>query len=161
MIRKADVLAALRARVEADLVAVTASQRDAQAGATHEEAKPEHDKDTRATEASYLARGLAERVAQLGAAASALANMVVKSFADQDPIAVSALVTVEDADGVDKLYFIAPSGGGLKVTVGGVEVSAVTTESPMGRGLVGKHADDELELRTPDGVRSLTIVAVR
>ncbi len=161
MIDKAEVLAVLRARVEADLEAVTASQQDAQAGATHEEAKSEHDKDTRATEASYLARGLAERVVQLGAEASALANLVVRSFGDDDPIALSALVTVEDDDGAERVYFITPAGGGLKVTVGGVDVSAVTSQSPLGRGLVGKQVDDDVELATPDGVRSMTITAVQ
>lgn len=160
MISKVEVLAALRARVEQDLDAVTASQQDAQAGATHEEAKSEHDKDTRATEASYLARGLAERVAQLAAALSALANLAVRRFGDDDPIAVSALVTVEDDDGAESIYFLVPAGGGFKVTVNRVQVGAVTIQSPIGIALVGKRVDDVVELRTPDGVRALTVTGV-
>ena len=160
MIAKADVLAALRARVEADLAAVTASQQDAQAGATHEEARPEHDKDTRATEASYLARGLAERVAQLAAAASALANLIVRSFGAGDAIAPGALVTVEDDDGRARRYLVVPAAGGIEVTVGGVAVTAVTPRSPLGRALANQRVDDEVELHTPDGRRTLTITAV-
>ena len=62
---KAALLTALRAQIAADLDALIASQKRAHEGATHEEARPESDKDTRATEASYVARGLAERVSSL------------------------------------------------------------------------------------------------
>ena len=67
---KAAVLCALRERVGADLDALVRRQRDVQAGAVHEEKRAEHAKDTRATEQSYLARGLAERVAELEAVIS-------------------------------------------------------------------------------------------
>ena len=62
---KVALLVALRAQVSADLEAVTESQQKTQAGATHAESKSESDKDTRATESSYLARGLAKRVGEL------------------------------------------------------------------------------------------------
>ena len=42
--------------------ALTASQKTVQSGAIHEETRQEDPKDTRAIEATYLARGLAERV---------------------------------------------------------------------------------------------------
>ncbi len=154
---KSAVLAALRARVEADLEAVTRSQLETVAGATHEESRPENDKDTRALESTYLARGLAQRVADLTSAASMLANLAVRSFGDDDPIALSALVTVEDGDGRATHYFIAPAGGGLEVVVDGVAVRIVTPESPLGRQLSGKHAGDEIEARGKAGPRVLVI----
>ena len=43
----------------ADLATLEKAQHATQAAATHEEAKPENDKDTRALEQSYLARGQA------------------------------------------------------------------------------------------------------
>lgn len=46
----------------ADLAVRERAYEGARAGATHEEAKPENDKDTRALEQSYLARGEAARV---------------------------------------------------------------------------------------------------
>ena len=43
--------------VAADLASLQRAHRATVEGATHEEAKPENDKDTRALEQSYLARG--------------------------------------------------------------------------------------------------------
>ncbi|HWZ89090.1 MAG TPA: hypothetical protein VNW92_09580, partial [Polyangiaceae bacterium] len=59
---KARILSLLRARVAADLATMSAAQRAVVVGATHEENRPENDKDTRALEQSYLARGQAQRV---------------------------------------------------------------------------------------------------
>ena len=62
---KASLLAALVTKVQTDLKALERRQRDTQEAATHEENRAEHAKDTRATEQSYLARGLADRVEDL------------------------------------------------------------------------------------------------
>ena len=158
---KASILAALRERLTADLDALTASQAASQEGATLEEARPEGDKDTRATESSYLARGLAKRVTEMREEAQLVANLRLRVFGDGDPIALSALVTVEDQLGVLDHYFVAPAGGGLKIITGETTVGIVTQRSPLGSALVGKRCDDAVELRTPRGVRELTIVAVR
>src|SRR5690606_29246214 len=84
---KEAVLAALCAAVEQDLRAATDAQKATHAGATHEESKPENDKDTRALEASYLARGLAGRVAELGATLQALKGLSPRPLAAGAPVA--------------------------------------------------------------------------
>jgi hypothetical protein len=56
----------LVALLAADLETAERAQQAAREGATHEEAKPENDKDTRALEQSYVARGQAKRVEELG-----------------------------------------------------------------------------------------------
>ncbi len=155
-IDKKAVVEALRARVAADLDAAITSQRDAQEGATHEEARPEGDKDTRATEASYVARGLAQRVADLQEAASLLANMLVRRFAGDDVVAVSAVVTCEDEHGAEIVYFIAPAGGGIKLDVGGQLLAVITPASPLARVMLGKRSGDDVALRG----RELSIVSV-
>ena len=58
---KSRALARVRARISELLAGMTQSQKGTQAGAVHEETRAEDPKDTRATEASYLARGLAGR----------------------------------------------------------------------------------------------------
>ena len=65
-----------------DLETVERAHRAACEGATHEEAKPENDKDTRALEQSYLARGQASRIADLKASLAALRAMPVRAFAE-------------------------------------------------------------------------------
>jgi len=151
---------ALQAELVAQLATALASAQRAHAaaveGATHTEARAENPKDTRGLEQSYLARGQAQRVAELEAGLAAVTALVVRSFAPGDPIAVGALVTVDD-DGERKRLFIAPHGGG-SVLAGGVQV--VTPSSPLGRALLGKQRDDEAELRLPGGQRTLVIAAV-
>jgi len=160
-IAKAEIIAALRAHIANDLAAATASQQATQAGATHEESRPENDKDTRALESTYLARGLAQRVAELQTAASQLANLLIRPFRDDESVSLSALVTVQDDHGRLRHYFIAPCGGGVKLQVSGGEVSVVTPASPLGHALLGKRADDEVQLRTARGPANMVISDIR
>src|ERR1700761_8976870 len=62
---KPEILKLLSEQVSADLAVMSAAQRTVVDGATHEENRPENDKDTRALEQSYLARGQAQRVVEL------------------------------------------------------------------------------------------------
>lgn len=147
----------LRELLEADLLAITAGQKEAQAGATHQEAKQEGDKDMRSTEVSYLARGLAKRVTELRAAIAQLASFRPRSFADDAVLGLGALVQVESEAGDEKVYLLAPCGGGATVELDGLKVAVLTTSAPLGRALLGKQAGDEIELRTPQGRKLLTI----
>lgn len=160
-IDKTAILAALRDRLEIDLAAATDSQRKTQEGATHPEARPENDKDTRATEASYLARGLAERVGALRLGLSQLAVLPLRSFGEDSPAALTACVQVKDAEGTSATYFLAPGGGGLRLVVGGRTVTVVTPTSPLGRALIGRRVEDEVKVPTPKrGPRILEITAI-
>lgn len=149
--------AALRAELLAQLADMLATARIAHAsaveGATHSEAKAENDKDTRGLEQSYIARGQAQRVAELEAAVVVVEKM---PLAQCTAVAMSALVTVEE-DGSERRYFVAPHGGGN--TLAG-EIAVVTLSSPIGKALLGKRADDEVELRLAGNARSLVITRV-
>jgi hypothetical protein len=65
VIDKRALLAALKDQLARELERSTERARDAASAATHEENRAEGDKDMRATEASYVARGHSERVLQL------------------------------------------------------------------------------------------------
>lgn len=158
---KAELLEQLRSLVSEDLDTITASQQDAQAGATHSESKAEGDKDMRSTEESYLARGLAKRVKELRAAVVQLAALRLREFEDGSKIALTALVQVEDDDGEELRYFLAPVGGGILLGDAHQKISVLTPSSPLGRALLGREVDDDVELRTPLGVKSLCIVGIR
>jgi len=41
-----------------------------------------------------------------------------------------------------------------------VEVGEISTSSPMGRALIGKEEGDEVQVRTPDGDRTLEIIEI-
>lgn len=146
----------LLAIVEQALEAARASHAAAIEGATHPEARAENDKDTRGLEQSYLARGVAQRVAELEAAVGDLTALALRTFAAGSPVALGAVVTVEE-DGEPARYFVAPAGGGSVV---GGDIQVVTPQSPIGKLLIGKRVDDEVELRIAGKTRELAIVAI-
>jgi transcription elongation GreA/GreB family factor len=158
-IDKRAVLAALRARIRAQYEALTASQKTVQEGAIHEDNRAEHSKDTRAIEAQYLARGLAERAEKLREDGVVLDSMKLAAFGAGDRAATGALLAVEDDDG-ETLYFLVPVGGGESLAVDGHTVRTLTPASPLGASLAGRRAGDEITAELPGGRRELAIVWV-
>lgn len=147
----------LVAHLEAALETARAAHAAAIEGATHPEAKAENDKDTRGLEQSYIARGQAQRVAELEAAVADTRALKLRGFGEESPVAMSALVVV-DEDGAEHRYWIAPHGGGSTLA-GAVQV--VTPVSPLGRALLGKRAGDEVELPLAGKRRTFEITTVR
>jgi len=153
---KSALKAELLALLTADLETLERAHRATTEGATHEEAKPENDKDTRALEQSYLARGQATRIEELRASIAGVSALPVRDF-DGRPAALGALVTV-DEDGVEPTLLLAPSGGGARLAGGAVQV--VTPASPLGRALLGKQAGDDVELVLAGKTRTMQVVRV-
>ncbi len=157
---KRATVAALRARIAADIETATRAAKDAAAAATHEENKPENDKDMRSTEASYIAKGQADRVRALEHSLAMLDAMELKTFGEGDAIAVSALVEVV-TKGQKATYLIVPVAGGMKANVDGHEVQTLAMTSPLGKALIGLLAGDDAEVQTPQGMRLSTVASVR
>jgi len=156
---KPDLHAELLRLVAAALAAAEQSYAAAIEGATHSESKAENDKDTRALEQSYVARGQAMRVDELRAGLADVEKMALRAFGEDDAIASGAVVSVEDQDDDSThCYFVAPSGGGTTLANGRVQV--VTPKSPLGRALCGKRVGDEVELAIAGKTRSITITRV-
>jgi transcription elongation GreA/GreB family factor len=153
---KAALKTELIAKLTEALEVARAAQASAMDGATNPEARPENSKDTRGLEQSYLARGQAQRVAELEAGIAAVTALALRVFTARDAIAMSALVTV-DEDASEQRFFLAPHGGGTQLASG---VQVVTPSSPLGRSLLGKRVDDEVDIRLPDRSRSFVIVGL-
>jgi hypothetical protein len=156
---KVRVLALLRERLERDLAVAAESQQRTQSAATHEESKPENDKDTRALESSYLARGQAQRVVELGAALTSASALQLRRFDAATPVAVSALIGLDDGERC-LFYFMAPAGGGLELELDGTVIRVLTPQSPLGRALLGQHLGSDVEVRTPQGLREYSITSL-
>lgn len=152
---KAALVAAIRAEIAAEIAEMTRLAKDAADAATHEENKPENDKDMRSTEASYLARGQAERVQQLEREHTLLGAVDLRAFAADEPIQTGAYVELRAGTQVTRCL-LAPAGGGRKRD--GVQL--VTTTSPLGAALLELSVGDEAEVPTPQGVRVFEVVKV-
>ena len=160
-IDKQALIAALHARLAARHEALVASQRSAQAGATHGESKQEHAKDMRAVEQQYLARGLAERAETLRDAVAVLAALDARDFDEDEPVHAGALVGLVDEDDRELVYLLAPAGGGETMDAGGVTITVVTPQSPLGASLLGAHVGDELGIEIGAKRRAVTVEWLR
>ncbi len=153
----------LKSRLEAELLRAQRRAKDAADGATHEENRAEGDKDMRATEASYVARGQASRASEMEEALVRVAALELLSFSPGARIAISALIELEQA-GKRLHYFLVPAAGGERLEQAGVEVQTLTPQSPLGRALLGLTEGDEAELpprQAGEPPRTYEIVKVR
>ena len=146
---KATLKAALLAALEEALATARAAHASAIEGATHDDARAENDKDTRGLEQSYLARGIAQRVGELEAAVAAVGKLPV---ARKDVIGTGALVTLDDG----RRFLIATHGGGMVIE----GVTVLTPTSPIGRALIGRRVDDDVEVALGGKMRTMTVTDV-
>ena len=156
---KQALLAGLLDRVRTDVVKLARVQQDTSDAATHGENRAEHAKDTRATEQSYLARGLAERVEDLRRSQIRLAGLQVRLFGVEDSAALTAVVRIRDEQtGEAQIWWLVPEGGGLEIAWGSETVRTLTPGSPLGRALIGLRVSDEGLYRTPRGERRFEVL---
>ncbi len=143
-----DALDALIEQLEHEVTAAEAIAETTRAGLTHAETRAENDKDTRAIEASYLARGQALRVEELGEVAARLRVLRHSRPVHATPgtAALGSVVGLVEATEPPRWFLLLPVGGGRRVQVGACEVSAVSVAAPMGRALLGVEEDDDVDL---------------
>lgn len=158
----------LRQRLEETLTqeldAIAHSQSEAQSGMTHAESKAENDKDTRAIESSYLARGLAGRVAELRAALSTIQSWKIAAPPSPEPdqVLLGRVVELEsEEEDLRTRVWLAPAGGGISLELEPDKVMVLSPQAPLARALLGKFVDDEVEVQSPSGTRTWVIRAVR
>lgn len=158
---KGTVREALRAALASTLATLVHAAKDAAAGATHEDSRAEGDKDMRATEQSYIARGQAMRAEELADELARLEATPLRAFGEDDAIAPGALVRVSIDGDEERVLFVIPWGGGTELVVGRVKVTVVTPSSPVGQALVGRRQGDDFELKQRGAVREWVIEEVR
>ena len=125
--------------------AVNAAQR-AYNTATNNENIAENKYDTLALEASYLAQGQAQRVADCGQDLVAFEQLNISAASPQSSVCLGSLVLLHDLDDNDKYIFYGPSAGGLKVQFAEKDIVVVTPGSPLGAAINHRSVGDDVSI---------------
>ena len=114
-----------------------------------------------ALEFSGLARGQTERAARVAAELHTLDTFRPKAMAPTAPIAVGAIVEVED-ESLGRTFFLAPVGAGIELAGPGGDgfLSVVTPVSPVGKAVLGRKVGDTIEVTIDREPREWTITYV-
>jgi len=142
---KALLLKKLLKRLSFDLEILSAAAKTAHEASTHAENIPDNKYDTLALEASYVAQGQANRAEQIRRSIEVYKQLHLKDN-ENELIALTSLVTLQNALGVTKFLFIGPLEGGLKIELDGNEVVVITPASPVGGALLGRCSGETVEI---------------
>lgn len=150
----------LRRAASAALSASEASAQEAREGATPAEKR----EDARAAhQASTLGKTQTRRAQQAMGEIDSLAMFRPGPLAARAPIAVGAIVEIEDAEsGEGRTFFLAPVGAGVTLTGPGGDgfLSVVTPISPVGKAVLGRRVGDVIDVTVEREVREWTITWV-
>lgn len=139
--------------------AVAAANR-AHATATNNESVAENKYDTFALEASYLAQGQSQRVAQCQADIDAFKQLAGTMNSDLSSVSLGSLIAVIDENDARHYFLLGPCAGGLKLMFDQKEIICITPSAPIGLALLGKGVDDEFEIKIGSHQHSYEIIAL-
>ncbi len=151
--QKALAIDALKNACRQELAAIEQASAAAQDETTNAETKQEGKYDTRAIEASYLARGQAVRVGALRQLTSWFDQLQARPCTE---IQVGALFQIK---GSADWLFMAPVGGS-GVHLDGHRIKVISPASPLGKALAELETGDQATLCSPQGERSVTVSVV-
>ena len=142
---KAAVIQKILEVLRSELETYVRAAKFSHAEATDEENRAENKYDTRGLEASYLAAGQANKVAELESALKTFEGL--KEQSASDAVEIGSLIELQQ-DGFVEWYFVGPTAGGTEIEIDGTEVLVITPESPLGSQLMGLEAGarDSLKL---------------
>lgn len=158
-LNKQAIVTTLLAQIDEELAAMTKIAREAAEAVGHAENRSEGSKDTRSTEASYIARGQAERAVELELHRKRLATLPLRAFTSTDTIESTALIELAH-HGKQQRYFLLPVAGGRHVETEGGRISTITPVSPLGSALLGLGVGDEPEVAAPGQPKIYEILSI-
>lgn len=144
--KKAELIAALAGHLERLAALYDAAARKTHAEATDEENRAEDKYDTRGLEASYLAQGQANQLAETVEAIAHYRRLRARTFAAGEGIDIGAYVELTAGRECSRL-FIGPCAGGTEIEFAGQTVLVLTPQSPLGRQLMGHKAGDQIAMK--------------
>lgn len=170
-LNKQQLLNTLLEEIDKSLSIATSAANDAKDLATHEQSKPETQYDTVGLEASYLAHGQSQRVAELKLALLQWKKLTSVIIKPEKPIEFGSLIQLKNDNGDSSSsktkvnnngawFLLGPAMGGLKLKQNGHLITVITDSSPLGKLVIGKYLDDEITLTLRGKKIDYEIVAI-
>jgi len=145
-ISKKAVIALIIRELESELKQAVNSAKEAHAAAVDDESVAETQYDTLAIEAGYLAEGQSRRVQELQSAIQSYQSLSLLTFDQNKAISLSALVQLSQDKESNHWFFIGPAAGGFRCQLAKQHITVITPQSPMGKALMNKLEDDDVEV---------------
>lgn len=124
---------------------------NAHKAATDDQSVAETQYDTLAIEQSYLAEGQSRRVDEIKYAIKRLQNIPTEALTTKLKINIGSVVQLEKDIDKQQWFFLAPVAGGYrcKLTVqdNTINMIVITPESPLGKAMMNKQLDDEINIK--------------
>ena len=122
--------------------------------------KSESKWDTRGIEAGYLAGAQKKRIDELKIELTLIENLEIASIRDNGPIIVGSLVTLlcnEDKS----TYFLTSVSGGITIQINKTEIKVVSTNSPIGKSILGLELGDAFEFVHHKSKREYEVTSIK
>ena len=118
--------------------------------ATADENIAENKYDTLGLEASYLAQGQAQRVAECEDDIDAYKLLLTGDMSVQLVVSIGSLVHIVNEQNIEQWLFLGPKSGGLTLTYQeageAYNIQIITPSSPLGSAMLKREEGDEFEL---------------
>ena len=133
---------------------------NAHLAATDDQSVAETQYDTLAIESAYLAEGQSRRILEFNKGISAFEKLLLNITNNNSTVALGSLVQVHQDSSHQHWFFIGPAAGGYRCQIADQHYTVVTPQSPMGKALLGKQLDDEINIRLGNNALIDDIVAI-
>lgn len=155
---KQQILNAMIARLQADVLILEQAVQVARDTATHADCLGSSKYETMGLEASYLAQGQGTRLLDVERALEYFLRLHV--IPSEPAIGLSSLVALDDEAGHQQLLWLATEAGGLKVQHNTLNITVITPKAPLGHALMGKTMHDEVEISIAGHIHNYDIAAI-
>jgi hypothetical protein len=140
---KSRVVEALSAQLEQSYERMLEAARKTEEAATDPENRAENKYDTRGLEASYLAAGQSEQLADMADALRKIQQATFREFSADEAIDAGALVGAEFGGETD-YFLLAPAAGGMLIEIDDCEINVLAPGAPLRDKLLGLCVGDEV-----------------
>ena len=98
-------------------------------------------------EAAYLSTGQARRAEAIRQAMAHWRQFHPRPYDASKGIQLGALVCLVDAEGKQQQFFLGPGGGSMKLASGAQLVQVISSESPLGKAMLGQCEGDQVSIQ--------------